>query len=193
MTPARAGLGEAGCRAARRREAVYRRWRAGFRRLSAASGERSAWRKRRWGRGRSGRLSRPDLGLRMVHNASTPARMPSPVGLSTLLVHSSTRLAIPSEVVVLCTMHRRDRARPLPLPGAFYRAARHPGLRARSDRGPRVDSHQARRYTASRLRAARHPASPIPARAGVIRLRPQPSRQSPHPGATLTAGPGETA
>jgi hypothetical protein len=134
---------------------------------------------RRWGRGRSGRLSRPDLGLRMVLNASTPAEIPSPVVLSTLFVHRSTGLTIRGEVVVLCTMEGRDQARSSLFPSAFCRAERQSRLRARSARGLRVHRHGDRRYTASRRRAARHPASPRPARAGVVRLAASPRGRAP--------------
>ncbi len=63
----------------------------------------------------------------MMHSTTTPTRIPSPVGLSTLFMHSSTGLAIPGEVVALCIMKDRDRARSLlPFPTAVYRAAPDP-------------------------------------------------------------------
>ncbi len=62
-----------------------------------------------------------------MHNTTTPAQIPSPVALSTLLLHKSTGLAIPGEVVALCIMNGRDRGRSAPFPSAVYRADADPG------------------------------------------------------------------
>ena len=174
MTPARAGLGEAGCRAARGREAVYRRSRGGAIDSrpggAGALGWRSAGKTAQGegvgeGAGGSGgpvvdRALGPSPRLcgesvtGDLRSTTTPAPDPSPVVLRMLFVHSSTGLAIPAEVVVLCRF-LRARSRPLP-PLPQRRLPGRPPIKAADAQRPRAKSRQPR-SPPSPPRRHRHP------------------------------------
>jgi hypothetical protein len=119
MTPARAGLGEAGCRAARRREAVYRRSGRGpsalGRRCFAIGSVKGGW-ESGMGEGFGGSPEPMLTCLRPtprlcgesvtvtgnLHSTTTPAPHPSPVVLRMFFMHSSTGRASRAGIVVLC-------------------------------------------------------------------------------------------
>jgi hypothetical protein len=75
-----------------------------------------------------------------LHDTTTPAPGPSPVVLRMLFMHSSTGLAIPAEIVVLCRFSGGAMApAPLPSPAPLIGPTRTRATGARKRRRARVD------------------------------------------------------